>query len=241
MVPYETDSHPLLDHLEAVQATESVLRRIRTVLDIETDDILSWCRDRMVDPESLTSTSDCWHVRWDGAVLSVRITDLQIVSVRREKSKKGSDLSDVNLVGKLEDWAEGKATLVAAFDHKTHRRVSRYGERLAVHVLDMAGMQMDAPLEACCTVIRRWRAGAAHFQEARDMAFEMHELARVESDPLREKALRTMGQIAAIPHVKRHALIASDYAVKVVNLLHPGDREAVRAEREWQIRVMEAV
>ena len=34
-----------------------------------------------------------------------------------------------------------------------------------------------------------------------------------------------------------HAIVASDYAIKVINLLHPGDRAAAR-ERQWQIQVM---
>ena len=32
-------------------------------------------------------------------------------------------------------------------------------------------------------------------------------------------------------------MVASDYAIKVINILHPGDRAAAR-ERQWQIQVM---
>lgn len=73
------------------------------------------------------------------------------------------------------------------------------------------------------------------------MAFLIHELAREEKDPIKEKALRVMGQVAATPHVKRHALIASDYAVKVINLLYPGNLDEVKKERELQIKLMESV
>ncbi len=33
-------------------------------------------------------------------------------------------------------------------------------------------------------------------------------------------------------------MVASDYAIKVINLLHPGDRAAITHERQWQIQVM---
>jgi hypothetical protein len=50
-----------------------------------------------------------------------------------------------------------------------------------------------------------------------------------------------MAQVAATPHVKRHALIASDYAIKLINLLHPKNFDAVRKEREIQIALMESI
>ena len=49
------------------------------------------------------------------------------------------------------------------------------------------------------------------------------------------------GQIAATPHVKRHALVASDYAVKLVNRMFPGNLEKVREMRETQIFLLEQV
>jgi hypothetical protein len=35
-----------------------------------------------------------------------------------------------------------------------------------------------------------------------------------------------------------HAMVASDYAIKVINLLHLGDRAAAAHERQWQVRVI---
>jgi hypothetical protein len=49
----------------------------------------------------------------------------------------------------------------------------------------------------------------------------MLDLAREENDPVRVKVLRVMAQVANTPHVKRHALIASNYAVKLVNVMYP--------------------
>ena len=35
-----------------------------------------------------------------------------------------------------------------------------------------------------------------------------------------------------------HTIVASDYAIKVINLLYPGDKAAITHERQWQIQVM---
>jgi hypothetical protein len=69
----------------------------------------------------------------------------------------------------------------------------------------------------------------------------MHTLAREEKDPVRVKVLRTMGQVAAVPHVKWHALIASDYAVTLINLMYPNNLDEVNKEREIQIELMKSV
>jgi len=62
----------------------------------------------------------------------------------------------------------------------------------------------------------------------------------MEKDPIKVKVLRVMGQVAATPHVKRHALIASDYAIKLINLMYPKNFEEVRKEREIQIELMKS-
>ena len=39
-------------------------------------------------------------------------------------------------------------------------------------------------------------------------------------------------------HMPEHAVVASDYAIKVINLLHPGDTAAATRERQWQVQAM---
>jgi hypothetical protein len=47
-----------------------------------------------------------------------------------------------------------------------------------------------------------------------------------------------MGQVAATPHVRWHALVASEYAIVITNLMYPKDFDKVREERELQIKLM---
>ncbi|MDR0415278.1 MAG: hypothetical protein LBH84_07700 [Prevotellaceae bacterium] len=159
------------------------------------------------------------------------------------KGRKDSYMGDVGIPRKIDDIPELKEKLIEAFDAKSHdhKAIARYSLLLAAHVLDLTGIQRDSAIEECFTVSEKWQEGKAKFQEARDVAFKMHRLAREENDPVRVKALRVMGQVAATPHVKRHALIASDYAIKLINLLHPKNLDEVRKEREVQIELMRSV
>lgn len=234
-------ANDLQANLDKIHTTELGAERIRKNLSLGEDDVVAWCKRQIENPETITRTGKNWYVRGAGFVITVNAYSYTIITAHPDKPKKGSDMSDVGILKKLDDIPALKQKLIDVFDAKTHRDISRYGLLLADHVLQLAGIPMNETLQACYTVNQRWQEGGAKFQEARDVSGTIHDLAREEKDPARAKALRAVAQVAAIPHVKRHALIASDYAIKVVNLLYPGNREEVKKERERQIGLMESV
>ena len=152
-----------------------------------------------------------------------------------------NELEGVTIIKKLDDIPELKEKLIAIYTAKSHKNVSRFSLLLAEHVLALTGMPRNETIDACFSVSRAWQEGTAKFQQARRVAFALHRLAREETNPVRVKVYRTLGQVAATPHVKRHALVASDYAIKLINLLYPNDYDEVRKEREAQILMMQRV
>lgn len=159
------------------------------------------------------------------------------------KNKKDSYMGDVGIIRKIDDIPELKEKLIEAFDAKCHSHIdiSRYGLLLAKHILELTNTPVDDAIAEVFAVNERWQAGEVRFQAARDVAGRILDLAREEKDPVRVKVYRVLAQVAAIPHVKRHALIASDYAVTLINVMHPKDMEEVRKEREVQISLLESV
>lgn len=152
-----------------------------------------------------------------------------------------NELEGVTIIKKLDDIPELKETLISVYEAKNHKDVSRYSLLLAEHVLSLSGMPRNETVDACFSVSRAWQEGTAKFQQARQVAFALHRLAREETNPIYVLVYRTLGQIAATPHVKRHALVASDYAVKLVNRMFPRDLDKVREMRETQIALMQSV
>ncbi len=71
--------------------------------------------------------------------------------------------------------------------------------------------------------------------DVRQAGFKIHQLAKSSQDIVTQTALRVVGQAVAAGHMREHAMVSSDYAVKVINLLFPNDINAVRQERFWQI------
>lgn len=157
------------------------------------------------------------------------------------KKKETSDMSNVGIIKKIDDIPELKDELIAVFETKSKNDISRYGLLLIQHVLSLTNMQPSDVINECIDISRKWQEGKATYKETRQAAALIPNLAREERNPIKAKVLRIMGQVSLIPHVKRHALIASEYAITLINLMYPKDIEEVRKERLVQIELMKSV
>jgi hypothetical protein len=158
-----------------------------------------------------------------------------------DKKNETSDMSNVGIIKKIDDIPELKDELIAVFESKDKREISRYGLLLVQHVLSLTNVQPCDAINQCIEFTKRWQEGKATYHETRQAAAIIPDLARTEEDPVKAKVLRVIGQVTLIPHVKRHALIASDYAITLINLMYPKNLEEVRKERIIQIQLMKSV
>jgi hypothetical protein len=62
--------------------------------------------------------------------------------------------------------------------------------------------------------------------------FKIHKIARKCDSEIKKIALRVTGQAVASGHMKEHAMVASDYAVKTMGLISSNDMDAITSERE---------
>jgi hypothetical protein len=154
---------------------------------------------------------------------------------------KENVMAGVGLPVKIDDIPELKEELIDAFLTKNHKAISRYSVLLAEHILNLANIQPNDEIKETIAINIKWQEGKVKFQEARNVAGKIFTMAREEKDPVKANILRALGQAAATPHVARHALIASDYAIKLVNLLYPKNFEEVRKERKIQIEMMRSI
>jgi len=87
----------------------------------------------------------------------------------------------------------------------------------------------------------QWQAGKASMHDVRQVSFRIHQKAKASGNPAVCAALRVAGHAVAAAHMREHAMVASDYAVKVISLLHPDCMDAVRKERLWQVHCLQEV
>jgi hypothetical protein len=155
--------------------------------------------------------------------------------------KETSDMSNIGIIKKIDDIPELKDELIAVFENKSKKDISRYGLLLVQHVLSLTNVQPCDAINECIDISRKWQEGLATYQETRHAAAMIPDLARAEKDPVKAKIFRIVGQVTLIPHVKRHALIASEYTITLINLMYPKNLEEVRKERKIQIELMKSV
>ena len=141
---------------------------------------------------------------------------------------------------KILDDASGRQALDKCYSNASQVALCRYALRLAAHIMETAGYNdpHNPAITAGFAANRQWQAGAARMHDVRQAGFAVHKLARQAPDELTTAVLRVVGQAIGTGHMPEHAMVASDYAIKVITLLHPGDATAATRERQWQVQAM---
>lgn len=145
------------------------------------------------------------------------------------------------LVGKIDDVPELKDAFITIYDGKSHKEIVQFCLLLGQHLIELTGFAPVEEITASFEAMKRWLDGKVNYHEARNLSLQISRIARDEKDIVKVRFLRTIAQIAASPHVKYHGLWATDFAVTLVNRMHPGDMDAVRREREKHIELLLSV
>ncbi len=141
-------------------------------------------------------------------------------------------------LGKIDDAPELRDEFIAVYDTKDKKDMARFCLLYARHLLEITDYETYDEVTRGLHAVEEWLDGKAHYQKARSIGGELYDLAREKKDPVKERFFRTMAQIVCVPHVKYHALWATDFAVTLINRMLPGDLDAVRKERELQIELI---
>lgn len=141
---------------------------------------------------------------------------------------------------KINDIPELRAVLDALYQGKTQIQLAQWSLNLAEHILELVEYDCvaDPVIQNGFTANKQWQVGAARMHDVRQAGFKVHQLAKACDDPVMRAALRVAGQAVGTGHMSEHAMVASDYAIKTINLKYPNDMNAVKAERERQISTL---
>ncbi len=84
-------------------------------------------------------------------------------------------------------------------------------------------------------VNKLWQKGKARMHDVRQASFKIHKLAHDSNSEIQKSAFRSVGQAVASGHMKEHAMVASDYAIKTIGLVTNNDMDTITKERKWQL------
>ena len=135
------------------------------------------------------------------------------------------------LVGKIQDNIELRDKFISIFDEKDKKQVARFGLEYAEHLLQITGYIPNDELNQAFEAVTEWIEDKTNY----------HKAAKENNDIIKKKFIKTMSQIACIPHVKAHGLWGSDMAITLINSLFPNDETKVKEERLKQIEILQSI
>jgi hypothetical protein len=138
---------------------------------------------------------------------------------------------------KIKDIVELRENLDKVYEDKSQIDLARWALHLSKHIFSIVeyDYESESVIMDGFATNQKWQSGEARMHDVRQSGFKVHQLAKGSNDAVLQTALRVAGQAIGTGHMREHAMVASDYAIKVINLKYPDNMEAVKEEREWQI------
>jgi hypothetical protein len=144
---------------------------------------------------------------------------------------------------KIFDDVELRTALDREYEIASQIKMCKYALALAKHILEFVQYENidDAIIQEGFKTNEEWQRGNARMHDVRQIGFRIHQMAKENDNLLMQTSLRVVGQAVATGHMKEHAMVASDYAIKVINIKYPNDLNAVQQERKWQIDTINSI
>ena len=80
------EEHPLGECLERLHTTELGALRIRRNLKLDTEDVVAWCKEKIVPPRALlTRRGKNWYIQVDSCVITVNAGSCTIITAHRRR------------------------------------------------------------------------------------------------------------------------------------------------------------
>ncbi len=144
---------------------------------------------------------------------------------------------------KISDNKELRKQIDLIYESASQEVAARWAVSIAKHIFDCVGLdyQKIGDVIEGFQINELWQEGNVSMHEIRKSGYKVHKLAREEENIIKKTALRVAGQAIAGGHMKEHAMVASDYAVKTIGLLYQDDMTAITREREWQLHELKII
>ncbi len=138
---------------------------------------------------------------------------------------------------KIKDNSELREQIDELYERVSQVNLAKWSLTVARHILDIADIDYHSIDEIAegFKVNELWQGGKARMHDVRQAGLKIHKIVRECDSEIKKSALRVAGQAVASGHMREHAMVASDYAVKVIGLISSNDMDAIISEREWQL------
>lgn len=138
---------------------------------------------------------------------------------------------------KVTDIPQKRLELEKLLEQLPHKEVARWAvENARDFIEDIENFaDKESILEETLNVFQQRLEGKISAYQLRQAGFLANTLSKRSKADISKFAARVYAQAIASAHMRGHAMVSSDYAIKVIQLKDPKDLDRVRVERERQI------
>ena len=140
---------------------------------------------------------------------------------------------------KIIDNSKLRAEIDLLYEKAEHISLAKWALAMSKHIMKIAGIDYESINDIVngFKVNEAWQNGKSRMYDVRQAGFAANRIARDCKDETRKAAMRAAVQSIGSGHMREHAMVTSDYSIKVINLLYPDNINAITVEREWQLNV----
>ena len=138
---------------------------------------------------------------------------------------------------KMVDISDVRAEIDNLYEQTNQIDLAKWAIKCAKHILVLSDEEEfdKTAIEKGFRINELWQTGNATVHEVRQAGFKIHEVARQCKSELTKNAIRASGQAVAVGHMREHAMVCSDYAIKTIQLAFPDQIDKISQERKWQL------
>lgn len=138
---------------------------------------------------------------------------------------------------KIIDNTSLRAEIDELYEQTNQINLAKWAIKCAKHVLSLNDFEIIdmSIVENGFKTNELWQIGKASVHEVRQAGFKIHEVARQCKSEIAKNAIRTVGQAVGVGHMREHAMVCSDYAIKTIQLAFPDQMDKISQERLWQL------
>jgi hypothetical protein len=77
----------ITENLNKIHTTELGMERIKRNLDLTTDDVVNWCKQRIEQADEIIRKGKNWYVYTDNSVITINAHSYTIITAHKNKKK----------------------------------------------------------------------------------------------------------------------------------------------------------
>jgi len=144
---------------------------------------------------------------------------------------------------KIIDNIRLRAEIDELYEQTNQIDLAKWAIKCAKHILPFTeSEEIDMTvIEKGFAINELWQDGKANVHEVRQAGFKIHEVARQSKSEMTKNSIRAAGQAVGVGHMREHAMVCSDYAVKTLQIAFPENAEKITEERQWQLNELKQI